>query len=403
MLCLPPGFKTRTCADRPSSCRRWLSSRTLVLARSTDRAAVPGDAGVSDQATECRAPAVDAAGLWLPDCRVSRRPAGPAIARYSDAIATHSSVSAITAGLHAIGSRSTAKPSARPDRERVEAVEVIQAALERLLERRALAHAPGQIPGRDLGVVVGLEVDPLALRACAAGGCGSTASRCGPGRGRGRWRTGASARSSRGSRSPSACDRARGCRRSQRARNARRTPTADPPPCRSRSCVPALISVSSGWLCAQPRLHLSASAEITNIACVARTPVSARFAERRLELGGQRIPVRGRASASAATPCTSPPAPGRGRTPRRRCRARERTAARACRDARAELRPHVSVVFAYSPAMPHMYGQVGVAEVASNGVTGAQLQRGLWWSHHSSSVSATPARPVQCARAGARA
>src|ERR671922_2182552 len=37
-----------------------------------------------------------------------------AIARYSDAIATQSSVSAITAGLHAIGSRSTAKPSAVP-------------------------------------------------------------------------------------------------------------------------------------------------------------------------------------------------------------------------------------------------------------------------------------------------
>src|SRR3954465_5357901 len=41
-------------------------------------------------------------------------PGSAAIARYSGAIATQSSVSAITAGLHAIGSRSTAKPSAVP-------------------------------------------------------------------------------------------------------------------------------------------------------------------------------------------------------------------------------------------------------------------------------------------------
>ena len=44
----------------------------------------------------------------------SSAPGSTAIARYSDAIATQSSVSAITAGLHAIGSRSTAKPSAVP-------------------------------------------------------------------------------------------------------------------------------------------------------------------------------------------------------------------------------------------------------------------------------------------------
>src|SRR6476659_332585 len=44
----------------------------------------------------------------------SAAPGRTAIARYSDAIATHSSVSAITAGLQAIGSRSTAKPSAVP-------------------------------------------------------------------------------------------------------------------------------------------------------------------------------------------------------------------------------------------------------------------------------------------------
>src|SRR5512134_2839382 len=46
-----------------------------------------------------------------------RAPAAPgswAIERHSEAIATQSSVSASTAGLHAMGSRSTAKPSSVP-------------------------------------------------------------------------------------------------------------------------------------------------------------------------------------------------------------------------------------------------------------------------------------------------
>jgi hypothetical protein len=41
-------------------------------------------------------------------------PGSTANARYSEAIATHCSVSAITAGLQAMGSRSTAKPSRVP-------------------------------------------------------------------------------------------------------------------------------------------------------------------------------------------------------------------------------------------------------------------------------------------------
>ena len=97
--------------------------------------------------------------------RASSAPGSTAIARYSEAIATQSSVSAITAGLQAIGSRSTAKPSAVPTSERVEAVEVLEAALERLLERRALAQPPGQVAGSDLGVVLGLELDALARAA----------------------------------------------------------------------------------------------------------------------------------------------------------------------------------------------------------------------------------------------
>ena len=47
----------------------------------------------------------------------SAAPGSTAIARYSEAIATQSSVSASTAGLHAIGSRSTANPSAVPTRK----------------------------------------------------------------------------------------------------------------------------------------------------------------------------------------------------------------------------------------------------------------------------------------------
>src|SRR5262249_15265477 len=46
--------------------------------------------------------------------RASSAPGSTAMARYSDAIATQSSVSAITAGLHAMGSRRTAKPSTVP-------------------------------------------------------------------------------------------------------------------------------------------------------------------------------------------------------------------------------------------------------------------------------------------------
>src|SRR5439155_17372315 len=35
---------------------------------------------------------------------------------------------------------------------------------ERLLERGALAHTPREVAGRDLGVVLGLEFDPLAAQ-----------------------------------------------------------------------------------------------------------------------------------------------------------------------------------------------------------------------------------------------
>ncbi|MDQ6779505.1 MAG: hypothetical protein M3071_25500 [Actinomycetota bacterium] len=63
-------------------------------------------------------------------------------------MATRSVVSAITAGLHAIGSRSTAKP-------------------KRLLERRALTHLPGQIAAATSLSLSVWKVDALALEDAA--------------------------------------------------------------------------------------------------------------------------------------------------------------------------------------------------------------------------------------------
>ena len=53
------------------------------------------------------------------------------------------------------------EPVRRADGERVKAVEIVEAALERLLKRCAFAHPPGQVAGGDLGVVLGLKADAL--------------------------------------------------------------------------------------------------------------------------------------------------------------------------------------------------------------------------------------------------
>ncbi len=55
----------------------------------------------------------------------------------------------------------------RADRECVEAVEIVEATFERLLERRPLTESPREVAGSDLGVVLGLELDPLPPQ-CAA-------------------------------------------------------------------------------------------------------------------------------------------------------------------------------------------------------------------------------------------
>src|SRR5436305_961163 len=54
-----------------------------------------------------------------------------------------------------------------PALPRPRSVERRQARLERGLERVALAQPPGQVAGGDLGVVIGLEVDPLAAQLAA--------------------------------------------------------------------------------------------------------------------------------------------------------------------------------------------------------------------------------------------
>jgi len=57
----------------------------------------------------------------------------------------------------------------RADGERVEPIEVVETALERLLERRAFAQPPLEVAGRDLGVVFRLELDPVAPQHPAQG------------------------------------------------------------------------------------------------------------------------------------------------------------------------------------------------------------------------------------------
>jgi hypothetical protein len=53
------------------------------------------------------------------------------------------------------------------DHESVEAVEIIEAHFECIAEGQSLAHAPGEVAGGDLGVVLGLEVEPFALQDAA--------------------------------------------------------------------------------------------------------------------------------------------------------------------------------------------------------------------------------------------
>ena len=216
----------------------------------------------------------------------------------------------------------------RADGEGVEAVQVHEAGAERLLEVVSLLEPPGQVAGRDLRVVVGLELDPLAGAGPCAGGCGWRGSRCGRGRGRGRWRTGGSARWSRRSRSPFACARARGWPRRRRARNARRTRAGRPPPCRSRSA--RRCSSRAGRIGARRTSAARRPARRRRRRARARPAPRARPRRRTPRPARRRAPPRARRGpARTPRPCTTRPGPDRGREQRRRCRARDRRAATA--------------------------------------------------------------------------
>ena len=167
--------------------------------------------------------------------RASSAPGRRAIARYSDAIATQSSVSAITAGLQAIGSRSTAKPSSVPTR-RCRSRPGRRGRLQRLVQRcrpRACARSGSRPPPRcrcrsgtrcPRGAALRrrrlwLTSEPLWTRQRSS----PVENGCEP--------CGRDARS----RSPSGCGRWRGCPACRRGRSAAQRRAAAPSPCRSRS------------------------------------------------------------------------------------------------------------------------------------------------------------------------
>ena len=133
-----------------------MSSRSGVAARSTTSTAA--STAVIDEGA---LPGVDDARARLPHARVGgargdgdRAPLGG----HGDPV--------VGLGEHGRLARDRVAEDGEPvggaDEEGVEAVEVVEAALERLLERGALAQPPGEVPGGDLGVVLGPELDPLA-------------------------------------------------------------------------------------------------------------------------------------------------------------------------------------------------------------------------------------------------
>ena len=107
--CAPLGLVTRTCA----AARAGEVVQALVELAQRRLREVERLGGGARAPSALPLPDVHARRLGLPRARVSA-PGSTAIARYSEAIATQSSFSAITAGLHAIGSRMTAKPSRVP-------------------------------------------------------------------------------------------------------------------------------------------------------------------------------------------------------------------------------------------------------------------------------------------------
>ena len=317
MLCLPLGFRTRTrCAAPAASCSRWFSERTVSIAeidrrrrRWRERPSRDRRACSSCRSDPARAP-------------TSRRPAAPgrtAIARYSEAIATQSSFSRHHRRLAGDRVAQHREPVGRPDRERVEAVEIRQAALERLLQRGAArASATSGIRPRPRCRCRSGSGSRRAA-ACAAGGCGSRASRCGPGTGRARCENGCECcvvtRLSVAIRvCPSACVPAI-------SPSAKRSMNDDggPASLKISIVVPALITRSSGWCSASHAWTSASSAPIDEHRVRRAHARRRRLPERRRKLAADLAPVElgiGRVERDLGRPR---PAPDRGRTQRRRC------------------------------------------------------------------------------------
>ena len=72
-------------------------------------------------------------------------------------------------GLAGNGVAQDAEAVLGADHEGVEAVEILQRFLQSLAEARAFLHAPGEIAGRHLGIVLGLELDAAAAHGAAQG------------------------------------------------------------------------------------------------------------------------------------------------------------------------------------------------------------------------------------------
>ena len=187
-------------------------------------------------------------------------------------------------------------------------------------------QAPGKVAGGDLGVVLGLEWIP-SRRSARAGGCGSTASRCGRGRGRARSRTGGSPRSSPGSRSPCACARDRGAVKSVSANGL----------CEASGPAGLLVDLDRAARAhhaqVRPALRIQSSASSAS-ASTTKTAWLARTADRSTEpkISRERVAQRfqfSRGRGSRASACSTPAGRGRGRSRPRRCPARGRTAERA--------------------------------------------------------------------------
>ena len=154
--CAPRELRMRKSPDG-FSCSSWFTSRNFVCARS--RTSCGRDARGHHAAW---LQAYTVAGAALKDVRprgARQRRDRAILRRHRDPV----SVSAITAGLQAIGSRITAKPSRCADHEGVEAIEVLQPALAALLSAyrpRAMRAMPDR--RRHLVVVVGLEALAMA-------------------------------------------------------------------------------------------------------------------------------------------------------------------------------------------------------------------------------------------------